>query len=205
MLSERLLDVAIDHFGRFGFDGASTRAIAQDSGTAMSSITYHFGGKEQLYLEAARHIGKCIARVQAPALEAAQEKLNGTREQSVDAILGLIDSLAVMMLQPASETWARFIIREQQAPTAAFDAIYEGVIKDLSETLVALIKRIRPSLGEPEARSTAVLLVGQAMILRAGRASVCRVLHIDTIDEAAGDLLRSRLRENVLCILSEKP
>lgn len=205
MLSERLLDVAIDHFGRFGFDGASTRAIAQDSGTAMSSITYHFGGKEQLYLEAARHIGKCIARVQAPALEAAQEKLNGTREQCVDAILGLIDSLAVMMLQPASETWARFIVREQQAPTAAFDAIYEGVIKDLSETLVALIKRIRPSLGEPEARSTAVLLVGQAMILRAGRASVCRVLRIDTIDEAAGDLLRSRLRENVLCILSEKP
>jgi uncharacterized protein (TIGR02217 family) len=46
----RLLDVAIDHFGRLGLEGASTRAIARDAETLMSSITYHFGGKEGLYL-----------------------------------------------------------------------------------------------------------------------------------------------------------
>ena len=49
----RLLDVAVDHFGRFGIDGASTRAIAKDAETPMSSITYHFGGKEGLYLATA--------------------------------------------------------------------------------------------------------------------------------------------------------
>lgn len=205
MLSERLLDVAIDHFGRFGFEGASTRAIARDSGTAMSSITYHFGGKEQLYLESARHIGRCIAKLQSPALEAARASLSGTRENAAEAVLGLIDSLARMMLQPASENWARFIMREQQAPTAAFDALYDEVMRDLSETLVALVRRIRPRLEEPEARAMAVLMIGQAMILRGGRAAVCRVLRIDTINDTAGELLRSRLRANILCILSEKP
>lgn len=203
MLSERLLDVAIDHFGQFGFEGASTRAIARNSGTAMSSITYHFGGKEQLYLEAARHIGRRMAELQSPALEEARTKLAGTREEGIEAVLVLIDSLARMMLQPASESWARFIMREQQAPTAAFDALYEGVMKDLSETLVALIRRIRPLQEEPSARAMAVLIVGQAMI-RGGRAAVCRVLRVDTIDEATGELLRSRLRANVLCILSEE-
>jgi hypothetical protein len=77
-------------------------------------------------------------------------------------------------------------------------------MKDLSETLIALIQRIRPQLEDPNARAMAVLMVGQAMILRAGRAAVCRVLRVDTIDEATGQLLRSRLRANVLCILSEK-
>ncbi|HEV2596696.1 MAG TPA: CerR family C-terminal domain-containing protein [Sphingomicrobium sp.] len=204
MLSERLLDVAIDHFGQFGFDGASTRAIARNSGTAMSSITYHFGSKEQLYLEAARHIGRRMAELQSSALEEARTKLAGTREEGIEAVLVLIDSLARMMLQPASESWARFIMREQQAPTAAFDALYEGVMKDLSETLVALIRHIRPQQAEPSARAMAVLMVGQAMILRGGRAAVCRVLRVDTIDDATGELLRSRLRANVLCILSEK-
>jgi hypothetical protein len=43
------------------------------------------------------------------------------------------------------------------------------------------------------------------MILRAGRASVCRVLGVETIDETASALLRARLRANALCILSETP
>lgn len=205
MLSERLLDVAIDHFGRLGFDGASTRAIAKDSGTAMSSITYHFGGKEQLYLAAAQHIGRCIGAAQDEALTAARSALEGSREQAIAAVLALIDSLAAMMLRPQSESWARFIMREQQAPTAAFDAIYEGVMKGMSETLIALVSRVRQDLPPQEVRATTVLMVGQAMILRAGRASVCRVLGIPSIDGAAGDLLRARLRANLLCILSEKP
>ena len=32
------------------------RAIATAAGTTMSSITYHYGGKQGLYLAAARHI-----------------------------------------------------------------------------------------------------------------------------------------------------
>lgn len=204
MISDRLLIVAIDHFGRLGFDGASTRAIARDSGTAMSSITYHYGGKEQLYLEAAKHIGRCIASAQEEALSAGRSALNGSRQDAIEAVLGLIDSMAAMMLRPESESWARFIMREQQAPTAAFDAIYEGVMKGMSETLIALVQRIRADLTAREVRATAVLMVGQALILRGGRASVCRVLRVNKLDKSASDLLRARLRANLLCILSEK-
>ena len=53
---QRLLEVAIDHFGRLGREGASTRAIAKDADTLMSSITYHFKGKDGLYLACAEHI-----------------------------------------------------------------------------------------------------------------------------------------------------
>jgi AcrR family transcriptional regulator len=61
-IDDRLLDTAIDQFGRKGLEGASTRAIATAADTAMSSITYHYGGKEGLYLAAARRIAGQIAR-----------------------------------------------------------------------------------------------------------------------------------------------
>src|SRR3546814_15646539 len=56
MIQNRLLETAVREFGRKGLDGASTRGIAKAAGTAMSSITYHYGGKEGLYLAAADYI-----------------------------------------------------------------------------------------------------------------------------------------------------
>lgn len=53
MVQQRLLEIAIREFAAKGLDGASTRGIAAAAGTAMSSITYHYGGKEGLYLAAA--------------------------------------------------------------------------------------------------------------------------------------------------------
>ncbi len=58
MVQQRLLDIAVEAFGRHGLEGASTREIAKAAGTAMSSITYHYGGKEGLYLAAAEHVAK---------------------------------------------------------------------------------------------------------------------------------------------------
>jgi AcrR family transcriptional regulator len=203
MISTRLLDTAVDQFGRCGFEGASTRAIARASGTAMSSITYHFGGKEGLYLAAADHIAASIAELHAPALDRVRAAMTGSREQARDGLLLLIDGFAQLMLRPESEPWARFIIREQQEPTAAFERLYAGAMAPLVKAFVGLLGRARPELDEREVRATAILLVGQAMILRAGRASACRILGVDRLGEAEGRLLRDRLRANLLCILSE--
>src|SRR3546814_2637825 len=56
-----LLRCALDLFGRHGFDGTSTRAIAAAAGKPMSAITYHFGGKEELYVAASRYLSARIA------------------------------------------------------------------------------------------------------------------------------------------------
>jgi TetR/AcrR family transcriptional regulator, regulator of cefoperazone and chloramphenicol sensitivity len=205
MIPLRLLDVAIDRFGRLGFEGASTRDIARASGTAMSSITYHFGGKEGLYLAAAEHIGNAISERQAKPLAAARAAAEGSREAAVEALLAVIDSMAQMMLGDESAPWARFIMREQQAPTQAFERLWSGAMRPIAETCVGLVARARPDLDDREARATALLLFGQAMILRAGRASACRVLGLEALDDEAATLLRARIRANALCILSETP
>ena len=205
MVSARLLDTAVDQFGRLGFEGASTREIARASGTAMSSITYHFGGKHGLYLAAAEHIAHCIAEVQGPVVARALELSGGAREQAIEGVLTALDSFAAMMLRPESAAWARFITREQQEPTEAFERLYQGLFAPVSGMFVKLVAIARPDLDPQEVRATAILLFGQAMILRAGRATVMRMLGTDRLDEESGALLRRCLRSNALCILSEKP
>lgn len=205
MVSTTLLETAIDQFGRHGFEGASTREIARASGTAMSSITYHFGGKHGLYLAAADHIAAAILAAQGPALEAARAAADSAPEQATEALLALVDSLAQMMLSPETEAWARFIIREQQAPSEAFQRLYAGGMHAIADTAIALIARIRPDLGDRDIRATCMLLFGQVLVLRAARAAVCRVMQVATIDAETEALLRSRLRVHVRHILSEKP
>jgi TetR/AcrR family transcriptional regulator, regulator of cefoperazone and chloramphenicol sensitivity len=205
MVSATLLDTAIDQFGRLGFEGASTREIARASGTAMSSITYHFGGKQGLYLAAAEHIAASIRNLQGEAVARAVAAGQESSIAATEALAAVLDSLAQMMLRPETEAWSRFIIREQQFPTEAFDVLFAKAMQPILNAFIELIGRARPDLGQRDAMAMAILLFGQAMVLRAGRAAVCRAMQVEQIDEETAMLLRARLRANVLCILSEKP
>ena len=206
MTSETLIETAIDQFGRHGFEGASTREIARASGTAMSSITYHFGGKQGLYLAAADHIAACVKQIQGPVLDSARQVASsGTRDDAIEALLRVLDGFALMMLSPQTEAWSLFITREQQAPTEAFDRLYNGVMQDVVAVFVALLARIRNDLPEREVLALGLMLFGQCLVLRVCRAAVLRILTVETIDEPTQKLLRARLRANALCILSEKP
>ena len=204
-MREALLDCAVDHFGRFGFEGAATRAIAADCGTAMSSITYHFGGKEGLYLAAAEHIAAQMNAHHRSALEAVTTAPVSTPEAAIEHLVRLLDGLAATMLGERSARWARFITREQQEPTEAFDRIYSIAMRPMTDAFIQLVAIARPDLLEREQRATGFLLFGQAMALRAGRASLCRVLGLEQPDAEAELLLRGRLAAHTRAILSAAP
>lgn len=53
---ERILEAALVEFGTHGFDGASTRAIAQRAGVHQPQINYHFAGKDELWRAAVDHL-----------------------------------------------------------------------------------------------------------------------------------------------------
>lgn len=55
-IRERLLDAALVEFGAKGFDGASTRAIAERVDAHQPQIHYHFASKEALWTAAVDHL-----------------------------------------------------------------------------------------------------------------------------------------------------
>jgi AcrR family transcriptional regulator len=204
-IDDRLLDTAVDHFGRRGIDGASTRAIAAAAGTTMSSITYHYGSKQGLYLAAARHIAAQMGQRMAPALAASETRSRngGGPDDAAAALLVVIDRFAVMMVHPESSAWARFIVREQMDPSEAFDVLYSGVMGRLVDHLSALIVRLGGGRCDAaEARLKTLAIVGQALVFRVARATLLRVTGWTDIDTGGAAAIRDIIRAHTNAILS---
>lgn len=62
-IRDRLLDAALVEFGAKGFDGASTRAIAERADAHQPQINYHFASKEALWFAAVDHLFGLLAQV----------------------------------------------------------------------------------------------------------------------------------------------
>jgi len=73
---KRLVDAALDLFGRNSFEGVSTRALTRQAGVNLAAIQYYFGSKEGLYLAVARHIDKRIGLLARPVLAEAEAALD---------------------------------------------------------------------------------------------------------------------------------
>lgn len=202
-LARRLIEAAIEQFGRTGFDGASTREIARASGTAMSSITYHFGGKEGLYLACADHIADLIGSIHADGLAAMRSNPPRDAEAARGYAMVLITNFARFMLAPESETCAQFITREQQKPTEAFERLYTRVMEPVLTAALSLVAIARPSLDEQARRVLVMNAVGMALVLRLGRACVSRVMQVEDIDAVTAETLIAGLRRSVLHLLTE--
>jgi len=205
MASETILDVAIRQFGDRGFEGASTRAIAAAANTVMSSITYHFGGKEGLYLACADHIAAHLAERFAPIMAEIGSPADMDRQQATEATCALIEEIALLMMSDESRDWTNFLIREQQNPGPAFERLYSGIMHHMVELLRALIVRARPELDASAIRALGIGIFGQALVLRAARATVIRVLDVSEIGETEKKLLLDQIRYNIKALLRSDP
>jgi AcrR family transcriptional regulator len=197
-----LIEAALDVFGRLGYEGASTRVIAKAAGANLAAIVYHFGGKEALYLAVAEHVARSIFAKVGPTLAAATGpgalQSPGAARAALDR---LIDTFIAVILGSAdAERWARFIVREQLQPTAAFDVIYRFMngAADTATRLIAVI------LGKPiddDLKLRVFTLLGQVMVFRVANALVLRRMGWRTLGARQRDQIRRVVGENLTAIL----
>ena len=201
---QRILDAAVNQFSRHGFEGASTRSIAQAADAAMSSITYQFGGKHGLYLAAADHIGNQIAEFMQPRLTMARNAVESGTLPPTEAILAILGGMVEMMLDDRSQYWAGFIIREQQEPGEAFERLYTNFMQPMSEVLNELIGMVRTDLTGPRLRAVGMSIISQAIAMRAARAAMMRMIGFEQIGAEERQFLRETLQANARAILEAK-
>ena len=201
MAQARLLDIAVREFGAKGLDGASTRGIAAAAGTAMSSITYHYGGKDGLYLAAADHIAQLMADAMAPALAAEDGVGEHDRDGARAAVHRLMQHFIDKMSDADTEDWSLFIMREQLAPTAGFDRVWAGIMMGQGLRRLADLICVATGASAAGARVATVTLLGQALVVRSSRASVLRLCDIPALDSATLTHLKARIDANIDAIL----
>lgn len=201
-MHSRLLDIAIGEFGSKGLEGASTRGIAAAAGTAMSSITYHFGGKEGLYLAAADRIAERLAEDMGGVIEAEGMVDDSDPAAATAALQRILARLADKIGGATGSDASLFILREQMNPGAAFDRLYGGVMGRMLETIVALVRAATGLADSRAARIVTITLFGQVLALRGSRAACLRLLGQDGMDPEHLAEIKGRIAANTDAILA---
>ncbi len=198
---QRLVDAAIDLFGKFGYDATSTRALAEAAGANLSAIPYHFTTKRALHLAAAQHIANMIAHTVGPVMETFEHEIYDdalSRSHAIALLQEIITPFLTMLTSEQSDKWAQFVLREQASPSEAFDILYEhgaGRFIRAVTHLTAVATGDEPD--SKRARLRALTLVGQALVFRTARALTLRTLGTDRLDLADIALATALIRENI--------
>lgn len=176
----RLLKAALTVFSRRDFDAASVRDIVQLAGANVSAVSYHFGGKEGLYLATAEFLADTLLQRMNPMLAQIQSEGAGADPVTAEILLrrlihGLLDTL---LSDGIGDDAAGFVLREQHQPTAAFDILYQRLMLPMQQGFARLVARIDPTLDDTSRRGILIThaLIGQVLAFRMARSTVLRRL-----------------------------
>lgn len=89
--SEKILQAANRLFAQYGYHGVSVKQITQEAGANSALISYHFGGKAQLY--------QTMLEQLADKLTTLAEKLKTARQTPLQSLLAFLDEMALLFLQ----------------------------------------------------------------------------------------------------------
>ncbi|MCL2716670.1 MAG: CerR family C-terminal domain-containing protein [Alphaproteobacteria bacterium] len=178
---QKLLIASIREFGRLGFEGVSTRALAQAAGVNLQAIPYYFRDKEGLYLAAAEHItglvkahvGELADRIRGRLDDADQGGREIKKAEARALLTEIARTMAALFVSPQSDVWAQFVVHEQSAPTAAFSILYRGFMGpmlQIAERLLAIL--LEEPVGSEHIRLRLVSLLGSILVFRVARGTI---------------------------------
>lgn len=168
---DRILRAALRVFAAEGYDGASTRALAQAAGVNLPAIQYYFGSKEGLYRAVIDHIGETVECRIAPVKQEIADALatgETPRRRVLDLLCRLLDAFVALVTDQTSPDWesrALLFARAEIEPQTALDSLHRRVTRQIVEPCALLIGRLTGQA--PDAEQTllrTVSVLGQVSI-----------------------------------------
>ncbi len=167
----RLIESAILQFAAKGFDGTGIREIAKGAQANSALVTYHFCGKEGLYLEALKAI---FSRKVSPVSLLAEVPPAGSPGARQAALQGLQDYIRAFINElmscsgsdPVDEAAMVLMAREMQAPRPASVPLLLEHVKPYVSHLMNCLQVLRPDLNEEDLFAMGVSIQGQMLHFR---------------------------------------
>jgi len=199
---KRLIEAAIEIFAVSGFDGASTRMLAERAKANLGAIPYYFGSKAGLYRASAQYIAdglneKMIGTVTEVELALNNRALNDQELFELFDRLMIIKFAAIVLGSAEADSWSYFIVREQMRPREGFEILYRSVMGRIQKLCVALVARLTKGLDDdPRTAIKAMAIIGEIMIFRTARAATMKRLGWSRFSADRLSQVQSVLREN---------
>lgn len=174
---ERLLDEAERLFADLGFAAVTVRQITTAAQTNVAAVNYHFGGKENLYLEVFRQRWLPRARRIRARLEPLEESERCTPEEVIRAIaealfLGFND-------QEERVRHSMLIMREVTKPSAAFEVVASEAVRPFLALVRRLLAKCLPGVDEQRLSLYCLSIFFQVLHFNFARTMVAKAMNRD--------------------------
>lgn len=175
----RLLDAGLVAFGELGFDAVGTRDLAEKAQANQAAIPYHFGGKEGLYMAVVEDLvadAKVSVGTVAALIEERLEQGTISPDEGETLIADMIAKMVGFLVGAGRARFrAALVIRELMHPSAAFELLFDGYMRQVHTTFTRLVAAMLDE--DPDAESSmlrAHALLGQVVMFGAGRELIRR-------------------------------
>ena len=166
----RLLESAGEEFACKGYEAARIRTICDRADANIAAVNYHFGDKEQLYVQAVLDAHRCGVAADEDVLAS-----HGTPREQLRCFIHHFLSHVVAINQP--EDWRhRLMLREMLNPTSASDVLIRERIRPRFERLQQILRQFCPEADERKLNALAFSVIGQCLHYRMARPVVERLI-----------------------------
>jgi len=155
---EAILLAATEHFGRYGFRGASLRDIARDAGVSLTLLNHHFGSKASL-LSAAVDSHRRLLDERTSALSAVQHAGPGSWGVH-ELVQAWVRSAAANAATAEGRRFLQLVTRISEDTSHEFDPDVQTRVDAPARAFVEALQRCRPEASRRAAESACLWLRG---------------------------------------------
>jgi TetR/AcrR family transcriptional regulator, regulator of cefoperazone and chloramphenicol sensitivity len=195
----RLLEAAGQEFADRGFELARVRAICDRAGANLAAVNYHFGDKEQLYIQVLLEAHRCGA---------GPEDVDILKDlSSAEQLRAFIHHfLSKVLAVNHGEEWRhRLMLREMLSPTPASEVLIKEAIRPRFEQIRAILKVICPEADERRLNVLTFSVIGQCLHYKMARRVTERLIGEQEYQALDVDYLTDHITSFCLAALGQGP
>jgi AcrR family transcriptional regulator len=194
----RLIQTAIKVFAAVGFDAASTRQLADDAGVSLAAISYHFGGKAELFEAAAEAIADYCRTLMGDVAGQLETDAPSDPVQRMERAASAYFRVLAGGSEP--QAWVDFLVRCGTDAPDTYDKIYAAAFGPLEAALATgLAEHLHSEPKDEEVRLRLGVVTAAIIAMRTNRPAFLRRLgweglsggHFERLDAAIRSLVRS--------------
>ena len=179
---QRLLLAAEALFARKGYDGATVREICDRAGMNVAAINYHFGDKEQLYIETVRHAHTCSLADAGPMPDT-------SGMPPAEQLRAFVARMLKNMDAPVRPESMQLLMRELSQPSPATVSVVQDFIRPMAMGLFAILAELLPDLPERQRLMVGFSVVGQCLYYRQNRTVSALIFGAPAMDALSLDAI----------------
>ena len=198
---QALLNAAFPLFAENGFAATSTREIAVRAKCNVASITYHFGSKEGLHIACAKEMTNHMTALRNdPGSVQLPDIVNEAQSQFEAKILA---QAYILMRMPKASTIIKFLLREAQDQSKAFDYIYENFFMAMFNMFQQdWLETTHQTEEDETSLLTVFTIIGQLAYFRVGQPIILRRMQWNEYGEAETRTILRLLQTNIRTLVN---